>query len=306
MSDYCTHDKIMTEEESAERFCCLCGRQITQEQEIEIRTRDAKSLANKKQIRIVDEIINYIQDKLMLKDSICNDAKYYYKKADAIGIPHRRTGNKKYFYLTETVGACILNATLLRGRKFKKGAKFVYYKHRNIESTPETICKELNLIIDTIRNPTNKRKYLRDRYRKEVTPDRIHSCARLLMKELRTDIKLDIPPIAQPVIGSDEAIKIRNLQHDRIDTSIFDVSVKLGLNPEKVLNKFQYNINKLEVNQILKTSNVITNKGHIREPKAVAAGFIYKVFRNKITIRKLKKAAGCGNKSLQKVLSLIT
>jgi hypothetical protein len=82
---------------------------------------------------------------------------------------------------------------------------------------------------------------------------------------------------------------IRNSQHDRIDTAIFDVSVKLGLIPEKVLNKFQYNVNKLEVNQILKTSNIITNKGHIREPKAVAAGFIYKVFRNELTNKKTKE-----------------
>jgi len=99
---------------------------------------------------------------------------------------------------------------------------------------------------------------------------------------------------------------LRVQQKDMVKSSISDISDTLNLNPERVLNKYEYYLKKIPLMGLLKTDNIITNKRHKREPNLVAAGLIYKTYRNKVTIRNLKKAAGCGNKSLQKILRLLT
>jgi hypothetical protein len=90
-----------------------------------------------------------------------------------------------------------------------------------------------------------------------------------------------------------------------VNVAICDITEKLSLNPERVLNRFESYLKKIRINDILKTDNIITNKGHKREPSVVAAGLIFKVYRNKVTIRQLRKTAGCGNKSLQKILRIL-
>jgi hypothetical protein len=103
-----------------------------------------------------------------------------------------------------------------------------------------------------------------------------------------------------------EAVMIRIQQKSMVKSDICDICDKVHLNPEKVLNRFESYIKKVPINDMLKTDNIITNKRHKREPRVVAAGFVYNVFKKKLTIRQVKNAAGCGNKSLQKVLRLIT
>jgi hypothetical protein len=103
-----------------------------------------------------------------------------------------------------------------------------------------------------------------------------------------------------------EAVMIRIEQRNLVKSSICDICEILNLNPEKVLNRFESYLKKIPLMGLLKTDNIITNKRHKREPNVVAAGLIYKVYRNKVTIRQLKAAAKCGNKSLQKILRLLT
>jgi hypothetical protein len=111
--------------------------------------------------------------------------------------------------------------------------------------------------------------------------------------------------LSEPIVDRN-AVKIRYEQKNMVKFAICDVCKKLNLKPEKVLNRFDSYLKKVGINEILKTDNIITNKRHKREPSVVAAGLIFKVYRNNVTIRQLKKAAGCGNKSLQKILRLLT
>ena len=112
------------------------------------------------------------------------------------------------------------------------------------------------------------------------------------------------PQTLTPIIDS-EAVAIRIEQRNLIKDAIVDIAEKLYLQPEKVLNRFESYVKKIPLMGFLKTDNIITNKRHKRAPNVVAAGLIFKVYRNKVTIRQLKKVAGCGNKSLQKILRLI-
>jgi hypothetical protein len=102
------------------------------------------------------------------------------------------------------------------------------------------------------------------------------------------------------------AIKIRIHQKSLIESDICDICEKLDLKPERVLNRFYTLLKKVGINDMLKTDNILTNKGHKRSSNVVAAGLIFRVYRNRVTIRQLKKAAGCGNKSLQKMLRVLT
>jgi hypothetical protein len=110
--------------------------------------------------------------------------------------------------------------------------------------------------------------------------------------------------LSEPIVDRN-AVKIRCEQKDMVKFAICDICEELGLPPEKVLNKFDFYLRKITLMGFLKTDNIITNKRHKRGYSVVAAGLIYKVYRNKVTIRNLKKAAGCGNKSLQKILRLL-
>ncbi len=112
------------------------------------------------------------------------------------------------------------------------------------------------------------------------------------------------PQILTPLVDR-EAVMIRIEQRNMIKSSICDISEKLGLEPEKVLNRFESYLKKVPINDLLKTDNIITNKRHKRAPNVVASGLIWKIYRNKITNRQLRKVAGCGNKSLNKILRLI-
>jgi hypothetical protein len=103
-----------------------------------------------------------------------------------------------------------------------------------------------------------------------------------------------------------DAIRIRIQQKSMIESDICDICEKLGLQPGKVLSRFESYLKKVGINDILKTDNIITNKRHKRKPNVVAVGLIFRVYRNKVTIRQLKAAAKCGNKSLQKILRLLT
>jgi hypothetical protein len=113
------------------------------------------------------------------------------------------------------------------------------------------------------------------------------------------------PQILPPMVDRN-AIMIRIEQKSMVNVAICDITEKLSLKPEKVLNRFESYLKKVGINEMLKTDNIITNKRHKREPNVVAAGLIFKVYRNNVTIRQLKKAAGCGNKSLRKILRLLT
>jgi transcription initiation factor TFIIIB Brf1 subunit/transcription initiation factor TFIIB len=108
-------------------------------------------------------------------------------------------------------------------------------------------------------------------------------------------------PIVDP-----NAVRIRNIQANMVKNAIDDLCGELGLQSEKVLNRFVILLKKVPINDMLKTDNIITNKRHKRASNVVAAGLIYKVYRNKVTVRNLKAAAKCGNKSLQKMLRLVT
>jgi hypothetical protein len=110
--------------------------------------------------------------------------------------------------------------------------------------------------------------------------------------------------LSAPIVDR-EAVRIRIHQKSMVNVAICDITEKLSLNPERVLNRFESYLKKIRINDILKTDNIITNKGHKREPSVVAAGLIFKVYRNKVTIRQLRKTAGCGNKSLQKILRIL-
>lgn len=103
-------------------------------------------------------------------------------------------------------------------------------------------------------------------------------------------------------------------QVERVEYAIADIIVeKLRLKSpatkpkpfDRVWRVFMAIVNKIDKRNLLKTSNLLTNRGHLRAPYVIAAALIYKVFRNQVTIRGLRKAAGCGDKSLQKVLRII-
>jgi hypothetical protein len=104
--------------------------------------------------------------------------------------------------------------------------------------------------------------------------------------------------VKTPTVDQD-AKRIRREQKIKIDNAICDMTEKLDLKPAKVLSAFESQMKNGGM-------NLIANKGHMREPDVVAAGFIFKVYRNEVTIRQVKKLAGCGNKSLQKILKLIS
>jgi hypothetical protein len=111
--------------------------------------------------------------------------------------------------------------------------------------------------------------------------------------------------VSEPIVDRN-AIGIRIEQRNMTKLAICDVCEKLGLQPEKVLNKFESYLKKIPLIGLLKTDNIITNKRHKREPNVVAAGLIFRVYRNKVTIRQLRSVAGCGDKSLRKILRLLT
>lgn len=111
--------------------------------------------------------------------------------------------------------------------------------------------------------------------------------------------------LSAPIVNR-EAVAIRIQQKSMIELAICDMTEKLNLKPEKVLNRFESHLRKVPLMGLLKTDNIITNKRHKREPNVVAAGLIFRVYRTRVTIRQLRKVAGCGNKSLQKILRLLT
>ena len=158
----------------------------------------------------------------------------------------------------------------------------LYYLVVKKDIVTELIAKELNQIFQAVK--INRIKY------KDIKPDRIRRCAIILKEELRLQVK--IPEIPIPIDRN--TLKI---QHDKIDTAICDITEKLGLKPGKVLSKFEYKLKELGI-------SLVANKGHKRAPNVVA-GLIFKVHRNKVTIRNLNKNMCCGNKSLQKILRLL-
>jgi transcription initiation factor TFIIIB Brf1 subunit/transcription initiation factor TFIIB len=112
-------------------------------------------------------------------------------------------------------------------------------------------------------------------------------------------------PQILPSLVDRNAVKIRYEQKNLVKYAICDVCEKLSLKPEKVLNRFESYLERVGINDTLKTDNIITNKRHKREPGVVAAGIIFRVYRNNVTIRQLRKVSGVGNKSLQKILKLL-
>jgi hypothetical protein len=134
---------------------------------------------------------------------------------------------------------------------------------------------------------------------KDVKPDRIRRCAELLSNELKLSVKVPADPIAD---------KIYNDQISAVETAIAKIIINnnlLQIKFDKVWRKFKSSVNRIDKKQILKTSNILTNKRHMREPNAIAAAFIYKVFKDKLTFRQVRKFAGCGVKSMHKVLRII-
>jgi len=77
-------------------------------------------------------------------------------------------------------------------------------------------------------------------------------------KTTRKNQELKVPIVDR------EAVMIRIEQKDMVKSSVCDISEKLDLNPEKVLNKFESYIKKVGINDMLKTDNILTNKRHKR------------------------------------------
>ena len=71
------------------------------------------------------------------------------------------------------------------------------------------------------------------------------------------------------------AVRIRNEQKSIIKFAIDNIATKLDMNPERVLNSFESHLKKLAINDILRTDNIITNKGHLREARVVGSRFYF-------------------------------
>ena len=240
----------------------------------------------KKHLAKVDLLVDTIKNNLQLSDGICQDVKYLYNKSYSQGYP-RRTGNGKrdgrHFYLTECVGACIYLAALSRGKKYQE---FHDRKKRSI--TTERVQNELNRV----------KLIILPRYKRQVEPSRIERCARLMVKELGLQITIPDSPI--PIDYNTQ--HIRNQQRNAIESAIVDISDNLGVKKcvSKALSTFE--------SSIRRKKEIIIVNGHKRKPEVVAGAFIYlasKKTGEKVTLKRIKKAAGINHESLQKTFAAI-
>ncbi len=205
------------------------------------------------------------------------------------------------FHKSELLGACTYIAALEKGIVFLKKRKYKNtYRYRKREvHTIERIADKLNTIFASIR--VNGVMY------RSVRPDRLIRCAEQLAKNFSLPIysKIQIDPATDTIYKN---------QIESVESAIADIIVeKLQLKSpaikpkpfDRVWRAFITIANKIDKRNLLKTNNLLTNRGHLRAPNVIAAALIYKVCRNQVTIRQLRKAAGCGDKSLQRVLRII-
>jgi transcription initiation factor TFIIIB Brf1 subunit/transcription initiation factor TFIIB len=286
----CSGRRIIVDEEG-KIACNGCGIEIPPKEYEEmiavegaLSSNMSRSLHRKKHLAKVDLLINNIKDELQLNDGICYDIKYFYDKAYRRGYP-RRTGNGerdgRHFYLTECVGACIYLAALSRGKKYQD---FHDRKKRSI--TTEQVQNTLNKLIQIVL----------PRYKRQVVQSRIERCARLMVKELGLQITIPDSPI--PIDYN--AQHIRNQQRNDIESAIVDMADNLGVKKcvSKALSMFE--------SRNKKNKEIIIVNGHNRKPEVVAGAFIYLASKKKgekITLKRIKRAAGINHESLQKIFT---
>jgi transcription initiation factor TFIIIB Brf1 subunit/transcription initiation factor TFIIB len=159
--------------------------------------------------------------------------------------------------------------------------------------------KKRSVTTKQVQNELNKVKQIvLPRYKRQVEANRIERCARLMVKELGLQITIPDSPI--PIDYN--AQHIRNQQRNDIESAIVDMADNLGIKKcvSKALSMFE--------SRIEKNKEIIIVNGHKRKPEVVAGAFIYLASKKKgekITLKRIKRAAGINHESLQKILRLL-
>lgn len=278
----CSHCGGQIIVDGGEWVCESCGF-ISEDQEGEYQSVRPKGVDRLGLLPPMHSFIDdYIKPKLGLNDGICEKIKYLFDKYKA-AYSHRN------FYISEYVCACtfiaILQTRIPQSRK-RRGK----WQFRIKGFWPEQIAKKLNPVFRTVVIGST-------RYRREVRPDRIMECAKFMnvdgvkipdsyatismFNDRMTNVEGEFPNIIEclPQLGKDKRVVFKKV--DRTFRSSIKKSAALSDN-------------------VLLRSN--GKNGHDR---VIAAAFIYKTFKNKLTFRQVKNASGCGNRSLQKVLRLL-
>jgi transcription initiation factor TFIIIB Brf1 subunit/transcription initiation factor TFIIB len=291
---YCPGGRVV-EDDEGKIGCENCGAEVPLEECQEMlaaegtsadNNRTSSHLSHRKHLTKVNLLVDNIKDELALSDGICEEIKYLYGKAYRKGYPRRLgdgTRTKKHFYLTECVGACIYLAALERGKKYQD-----FYDRKKRSITPKQIQNELNKL----------KQVILPRYKRQVEASRIERCARLMVKELGLQIIVPDPPIAIDF----NAQHVRNQQCSDIESAIVDMADNLGVKKcvSKALSMFE--------SRIENNKEIIIVNGHKRKPEVVAGAFIYLASKKKgekITLKRIKRAAGINHESLQKILRLL-